>query len=198
MMLTLTSGLFTLNAATVYDEAVSGDLSNSGLTPTAITLADGSNQILGTTGSANGLDRDYFSVEVPVGSTFTGILVLPGTTSGGLSFLGMQAGDQLTVPTNTSDASGLLGWKHYSASDVNTNILLSMAVPAAGSSGFTVPLGAGSYSFWIQDFNEGPFGYGFDLQLTPSTNPIPEPNTFLLGLLGLVPVLIGARRRWQA
>ena len=38
------------HAVTVYSESVSGDLSNNGLTPTAITLGLGSNEILGTTG----------------------------------------------------------------------------------------------------------------------------------------------------
>ena len=43
-----------LNGAVIYDKSVSGDLSISGLTPTVITVASGSNQVLGTTGVRRG------------------------------------------------------------------------------------------------------------------------------------------------
>ncbi len=184
-VLALVAGLpFTSGAVTVYNEGTSGDLSNSGLSPTFVTVASGSNQIFGATGrDASGLDRDYLTISIPTGLQLTGITVLPGTTSGGaVSFIGLQAGSQVTLPTSATDAMGLLGWWHYGPSDINTNILPEIGVASNGSSGFTGPLGAGNYSFWIQDFNTGSFNYGFDLTLAAA--PAPEPATYGLAMIG--------------
>lgn len=176
----------------VYDEGASGDLSNSGLSPTKITVAQGSNEIHGVTGANPSIDRDYFSVDIPVGLQLTAIKVLPDTSVGGeFSFIGIQAGSQVTVPSNAFSATGLLGWWHFSDGDINTDILGSMGIPSAGSSGFTPPLNAGPYAFWIQDFNSGTTPYGFELTLTP----VPLPAALLLfasslGFLGL----LGRRR----
>jgi hypothetical protein len=175
-------------AAVVYNESVQGDLSNNGLAPTAIAFAAGSNQIFGTTGRGMALDRDYFTFTVPTGMQLSSLTVLPGTTVGGaVSFIGLEAGPQVTVATSAATAAGLLGWWHYAPGD--GNILPNMAAPNTGSSGFAA-LGSGAYSIWIQDFNAGTFNYGFDFALTPT----PEPGS--LCALGLV-FLAGltARRR---
>lgn len=192
-------GMVQLYAATVYNETVSGDLSNSGLSPSVISLGPGSNQIFGSTGRGTVIDRDYFTVNIGAGLDLVGITVLPGTQSGGaVSFIGLQAGSQVTVSTAATDATGLLGWWHYGPSDINTNILPEMAVPSMGSSGFKTPLGPGSYSFWIQDFNSGTFNYGFDLQVaTAPVGPAPEPGTLGTVLVG-AGILIGAIRRRAA
>jgi len=184
-------GVSSVHAATVYNEAISGDLSNSGLSPTGVTVGLGSNQVFGTTGLAGALDRDYFSITVAPGLQLNAIMVLPGTVSGGISFIGLQSGSQVTLPTNATTAAGLLGWWHYSPADINTNILPEMAIPANGSSGFSVPLGAGIYSFWVQDFNAGTFNYGFDLVV----GQVPEPATYAAALAGLAMISILRRRR---
>ncbi len=179
-------------AALVYDESVWGDFSNSGLTPTVVSLSAGSNQIFGQTGRATAIDRDYFTVTVPSGFTLNSIIELPGTQAGGVvAFIGLQAGNQLTLPTNTRTATGLLGWSHYGPTATEINLLPLMAIPANGSSGFTT-LGAGDYSLWIQDFNVGSFEYGFDFRVTAV--PVPEPSTY--GLVGgaLIMLLVLRRR----
>jgi PEP-CTERM motif len=184
--------------AVIYNESVSGDLSNSGLTPTVMTVASGSNQVLGTTGTGvTGVDRDYFTFNVPAGLQLASITLLPGTSIGGaFSFIGMEAGNQVTLATNVAVANGLLGWDHYSAAEINTNILATMAVPANGSSGFTSPLGAGSYAFWVQDFNTGPLAYGFDFNVTAAA-AVPEPGTGWIFLVGFtfVGVVMGRKLR---
>src|SRR4051794_1205235 len=178
-VLVLIGALTPATAAVVYNEAVSPDLSNSGLTPTAVTFIAGTNDILGMTGRDTAVDRDYLTFSIPAGLTLSSITMLPGTTVGGpFAFIGIQAGNQVTLPTNATTAAGLLGWDHYNPGEIGQNILGIMGVPAEGSSGFSPPLGAGTYAVWIQDFSPGAFNYGFSFGLTPGS-AIPEPATYV-------------------
>jgi MYXO-CTERM domain-containing protein len=183
-------------AVVVWDESVSGDLSNSGLAPTALALGPGSNVVRGLTGRAvagGTVDRDYFSITVPSGSFLNSMTVLPGTVGQGptlVSFVGLQAGAQVTVPTSATTAAGLMGYWLYGAPDVGKDLLPLMAVPSNGSAGFGVPLPAGVYSFWVQDTGVGDAVYGFDL----GVSAVPAPPASLLMALGLAG-LAGWRRR---
>ena len=97
-----------VHAGVIYNETVNGDFANSGLTPTGgLVAAAGSNQILGTTGNTGTPDRDYFTVTIPTGLQLNAITVLPGTTAGNVSFIGVQAGNQGTLPVTTATAAGL-------------------------------------------------------------------------------------------
>jgi hypothetical protein len=185
---------------TLWNSAVDGPLSTSGLAPTALgPMTLGSNDVFGTTGSSTTgvVDLNDFVVTVPTGFALASITELPGTQVGGsASFIGVEAGPQVTVSPDATTAAGLLGWTLYTPAEINTNILPSMAIPADGSSGFTTPLGPGQYSFWIQEGDTGTFAYGFDLGLV-STTSVPEPGTLttsLIGLAVLVPVLLRRRR----
>jgi len=185
MMFGITAGLLSVaQAGIVYQESVSGDFSGNGLSPTSISVALGSNQVFGTTGrDANAVvDRDYLTFTVPVGALWSGLLVLPGTTTlGNLGFIGLQAGNQVTVATNAVNAAGLLGYRHYNAADINTDILAEIGTAGNSSTGFTPPLGAGTYSLWIQETGTGTSNYGFDILLTAA----PEPATYFTMLLAL-------------
>jgi hypothetical protein len=134
-------------------------------------------------------------VTVPVGFAVGSLTELPGTEVGSnFSFIGVEAGPQVTVSPNATSAAGLLGWWHYGPADINTNILPLMGIPAAGSSGFTPPLGPGQYSFWVQELNPGTFPFRFAFGLVST---VPEPGTFTVSLIGLamlVPVLLRRRR----
>jgi len=185
-------GFSTANAAVVYDESVAGDFSNSGLNPTVVRLGEGSNLISGSTGfGAAGVDQDYFSITVPSGSMLSSLIVLPGTTvSGDVSFIAVQRGPQVTVPPNTTTASGLLGWMHYGSGNVNRDILPRIGM-GQGATGFTPPLGPGTYSFWVQDFNRAT--YDFDLALTAAA-AVAEPEMYAALVVGLVFLVAGLRR----
>jgi hypothetical protein len=167
----LAGSLHSALGATVYDESVSGDLSNSGLTPTLITLSAGENDVFGTTGRQGAVDRDYFTFTVPSGFELAAIDVLPVTTTAGVSFIGVQSGTQVTLPVTATSAAGLLGWHLYAPLD--GNIIGALGIPANGSSGFTPPLGAGDYAFWVQEFSAGTYNYGFDFHLVsvPESGP---------------------------
>jgi hypothetical protein len=183
-------------ADTVYRESTSGDLSNSGLTPTVLPVSLGSNQVFGTTGRVTATDRDYFTITVPTGLQISQILELGGTTVGEtVSFLGIQRGSQVTLPTNATTADGLLGWVHYGPVSTDTNILPDLGVPSQGSTGFSGALPAGNYAFWIQDFGAGTFSYAFDIRLAAaSTAAAPEPASYATLLLGGLTLAVVIRR----
>src|SRR4051794_39270585 len=185
------------NAATIYRESVSGDLSNLGTAPTVLPVSSGSNQIFGSTGRAAATDRDYFTITVPTGLEINQILELGGTAVGdAVSFFGIQRGSQVTLPTNATTADGLLGWAHYGPVSTDTDIMPTLSVASQGSTGFTGPLGAGNYAFWIQDFGAGTFSYAFDIRLASAAPPTaaPEPSSYALGLIGTSLVALFVRR----
>src|SRR5215831_17958756 len=145
------------DASTLWDESVSGDLSSNGLSPTSLSASVGSNIVLGTAGAPQGsdIDRDYFSFTIPDGMLLSSIMLLPNTaTAGGLSFIGIQPGPQLTVSPTGAGAAAMIAFGHYSNAEIGTNIL-----PSLGQA--TLP--SGTYSFWVQDTG-GPANYGFDFQ----------------------------------
>jgi hypothetical protein len=184
---------------TVYNESISGDLSNSGLTPTVLTFSQGLNDVFGTTGKSattGVIDRDYFTFTVAPGLELTAITVLPGTTTLGPldeSFIGVEYGSQVDVSTGATTAAGLLGWTHYGVEDITdgTNILPLMGIPNLGSTGFTGPLPSGTYSFWVQEASVGTVQYG--LEFTEA----PEPSTWTMLLTGMT-LLVGKTARRAA
>ena len=85
LRLTILAGAIcgTSPAGVIYTETINGDVSNSGLNPTVVTVALGSNSLFGTTGNpGTGIDRDYLTLTVPNGLMLSSITVLPGTFSG--------------------------------------------------------------------------------------------------------------------
>jgi hypothetical protein len=180
------------SAANGWDESSAGDFSNVGTAATVVTLGLGSNLIAGTSGrSGSVVDRDYFTFTLPAGWQLDAVTLLPGSTflgASGLGFIAVQGGTQLTVSPTGGDPSGLLGWHHTSANDIGTDVLPQIGL-GAGSIGFTPPLPAGSYSFWVQETGTGTSAYRFDFNVSV----VPEPASALLLAAGLAAV--GALRR---
>jgi len=178
-----------------WNEAVQGDFSNSGATPTFVQLAAGANTVQGTTGrdgSTLVVDRDYFTITIPAGYELASMIVMPGTTDIGFgSFIGLMAGSTFPIPPDTLTADGMLGWTLYDSGNVGGDLLLFMAGASNGSSGFTPPLPAGSYSFWVQETGVGVANYVFELSVTA----VPEPATALTLLGGLALLGAALRRR---
>jgi hypothetical protein len=185
----------TARAADGWNEAVDGDLSNDGLAPTVVTVAAGTQAIIGTTGRAvagGPVDRDYFTLTVPAGHVLESIVVLPGTVpifDG--SFIGVMNGTQFTVPPDTQSAAGLLGWTLFGENQIGDDLLNFMATPNFGSTGFTPPLPAGSYTFWVQETGVGTATYGLAFTVTA----VPEAPTALALLGGLAMLSAALRRR---
>lgn len=170
--------------AVVYSETVTGDLSNDRANPTAIAALPqaGSSQVSGASGPN---DRDYFRLTIPAGSTLTQIRLIAYSNESGVSFLGMQSGNAITVDPNAGSAAGLLGWTHFGTANVGTNMFSAIG-SGAGASGFTNPLPAGNYSFWIQEISS-------TATWTWEFVTIPAPGA--AALLAPAMMLTGRRRR---
>lgn len=189
----------TAHAATIWDEASNGDLSNDGLSPTPLVISLGSNRVLGSTGnSGQGTDRDYFVLTVPAGAALTQILLLPNTSvSGSVSFIGMQAGPQLTVTPTGGGVEHLLALGHYGNDQIGSDLLPSIKLGSPG------PLPSGTYSVWIQDTG-GPAFYGLDFVTSSVASAqapaLPKWGLVLLGLLLASIYWFEASRlaRWRA
>jgi hypothetical protein len=160
--------------ATTYDETVNGDLSGNPAAPTSLVLTGGANPVTGQTILG---DLEYLHVSIPAAlnrvvlSSYVNLF----TT---LSFVAVQAGTTFTEPAGAPNVANLLGWTHFGASMVGTDILDDLG-NGAGSIGFTGPLPAGDYTFWIQETAPYPADYSFNFVL------VPEPGSAALAALGL-------------
>jgi hypothetical protein len=123
-------------AASLWNEATDGDLSDQGLSPTALgALSPGSNVLKATfnAGTTNP-SPDYFTFEIPEGSVLVGIELLSWASSPtfeDIAFMAVQEGPafDFTVPADRSNANGLFGWTHLRSTQVGSNkILFEMSV----------------------------------------------------------------------
>jgi hypothetical protein len=130
---------------------------------------------------------------VPAGYALQSLTVLPGTTAlpGAGAFIGLQAGSQLTLPVDTFSAAGLLGWTLFGPDQIGTDLFDVMSLSANDSSGFTVPLPAGSYSLWVQETGAGTANYALEFMVVE----VPEAPTVLTMLGGLALLAAALRRR---
>jgi hypothetical protein len=136
-------------AQTVWNEAVQGDLSNDGLSPTVVSIINaGDGRVVGTMGDGgSGVDRDYFTFTVPVGAQLSALLINPTTfVSGSYSFMAIQVGPQVTTTPTGGGIAALLGYNHYDNADAGTNFLprLLQSHPELGG-----VLPSGTYSIWV-------------------------------------------------
>jgi hypothetical protein len=189
----ITSGLSLPSFASVlWNESVSGDLSNNQAAPNTFTLAPGTNSVIGSVGTGD--TQDWVSVTVPAGDALTGYVLASFSSPGGdqQGFTGFQVGSSFVGSAFT--ASSYAGYAHYGPgatnpstplSNVGTDLLPTMAQngpgqAAAGATGFTQPIGPGNYTFLIQQLG-GPTNYQFDFNVTA----VPEPASLcLMGIAG--------------
>ncbi|MGH7436142.1 MAG: hypothetical protein ACRENE_10760, partial [Polyangiaceae bacterium] len=140
--------------ASGYSEATDGSFSSDSAAPTLVTVGVGSNLITGVVGggSADGQFDDYFEITVPARAALTSILLITDESSSGpadLTFFAVARGT--SISSSDSTAAGMLGWVLFDASMVDMNLLPAMGQAGNGASGFTPPLGPGTYTFRVQD-----------------------------------------------
>jgi hypothetical protein len=191
--------------AATWNEGTNGDLSNNQASPSTLALTVGANFIDGSVGNGATSDtQDWIAVTVPAGAVMTSYT---NTAYGGTDqqgFTGFQFGSSFVG--NAGTATPYAGYAHFGPGATNpginsgaptstTNIdLLSTAHymsdngpggTAAGASGYTPPLGPGTYTFLIQQLGST-INYDFRIDV------VPEPSTLCLagvggaGLLGAV------------
>jgi MYXO-CTERM domain-containing protein len=170
-------------AVSIWDEGVNGDLSNDPAAPTVLALGLGTNSITGTAAS----DTDFFTITVPDGASFAGLLLTSFESTDDLAFLAIESGP---VITDMGSPLNLLGWLHPSVEFVGTDILDDLAL-GEDALGFTAPLGPGTYTLWMQQTGPEPLAYGLDLIVVS----VSEPPVATLFALGLVALAVARRRR---
>jgi len=174
-----------------------GPYSSSGLAPTPVSFSLGANIVSGITG---GFDSSYMTFDIAPGEELSSIIVLDGSPAPDRTFFGIASGDTVVVNPNFTSAAGLIGWTLFSNAMDNTDVLGDLGMAAAanfpavpGATGFTPPLGAGTYSTWVVD-GDGTFDtipYKLDFVISSA----PEPSTWVLMLAGVGLAGMALRRR---
>jgi hypothetical protein len=177
-------------AAIIWNEGVSGDLSNNQAVPTPLTLAAGTNSVIGAVGTGD--TQDWVALTILAGFKLSSDILAGYTSTDGQGFTGVQAGSSFVGNPETTPGA-YLGYAHFGTSATNGPLSLANLVgvdllpimgnttDAPGSQGFATPLAAGTYTFLIQQLG-APTSYQFDFGVTP----VPEPGALcLLGLVGL-------------
>lgn len=182
----LLAGASAAQATLIHDEAIGGDLIGDPAHPKILSVTAGDNIVRGKSGrlsTTEPVDRDFFQITVQPNQLLSGIDLLDGTTTTGargVGFIGVVAGTDFgaTVPTT---AASLLGYHHYSTSDVGTDILPKIG-SGAGAIGFKAPLGPGTYALWVQETGTNIVSYGLNLRIST----VPDSGPGLLGTLGVL------------
>ncbi len=183
--------------ATIYDEAGSGDLSNDPAAPTALTLTPGLNSVIGTvSGFDNGDGQDWVSFTIPTGFVMTSYVNSQYDSTDDQGFTGFQFGSSFSGDPFV--AGSYAGYAHFGtgatnpdgsppSSTVGVDLLPLMANPsfAPGTTGFTPPLAAGTYTFLIQQGDAVTTSYQFDMTVRSVSVPEPGSSLCLLGIAGL-------------
>jgi hypothetical protein len=183
-------------ATVLYNESVSGDLSNSQSAPTPLTLSAGTNSIIGSVGTGD--TADWVTLTIPAGMQLSSDVLAAYSSTDAQGFTGFQAGSSFVGNPETT-ASAYLGYAHFGTGASNngaaTNLLghdllpiMANPLTSPGAQGFTDPLAAGKYTFLIQQLGAAT-NYQFDFGVTA----VPEP-----ACLGLLALVLPIRRRKSA
>ena len=191
-------GLFLLaaaaNGAVFWDESLQGDLSNDQAVPTSPSLTPLTAGTYTVGGIVNGTGdrRDWFTMTIQGGFQLSSVILGVYSSANTISFTGVGTGTSFAG--NPDVAGSYLGWTHFGSgvpgATAGEDVLPDMGL-GAGSTGFTPPLGAGSYTFLIQETSPTPTTYRFDYQITP----IPEPSAGIA--VGLLCAGYFFHRRWS-
>ena len=186
----LTLLVLTTSTYAAWDESLDGDLSTNPATPTPISLGLGSNSVAGTIVTPADT-RDYLTFTLVAGQTLDAIELLD------YSFVGSGAPGDRGFFAIFSGAVGAepAGGNHLYSSHLdqglfplNSDILPSVSGDGGiAGTGLTLPVGAGTYTFLVQQTGSENTAYEFDFQV------IPEPASFYLASLALA--LVTYRRR---
>jgi hypothetical protein len=176
-------------AATVWDESVDGNLSTDPAAPTGIAFSAGNNVIIGTIGGPGNVG-DYITFSFGPDQGLVGLVLLEFESSMGdeRGFNALNLGPTSFIPSPATQ-DNFLGGNHVNAFEVGTDLLPGLANTPLVGTGFSIPLGEGTYSYLIQQTGSDPTNYSLEFQVVPVPAAVWLFGSALLGLGGL------ARRR---
>ena len=197
--------------ATIYKEGISGDLSDDKTAPTALTLTPGFNSVSGTVAGfpPEGTDpQDWVSFTIPTGFVMISYINAKYVAGDGQGFTGFHSGSSFPAGVDSEfDPANYTGYAHFgtaaqnpdgnptTSSTVGVNLLPLMADPnfAPGTTNPTFPLGAGTYTFLIQQGDPTITHYQFNMTVRPVAAPEPGSSLCLLAIGSLATLAL--RRR---
>ena len=174
------------HAGVVYNEPVNGDVSDNRLAPTAIALALGNNSFFGVISGIrldDTIDRDYFTITIPAGQRLESITLDNYISSDQAAFIGVAPGSTFPFAPDDVGPEDLLGFALFGGDLVGQDLL---AVIGINGTGFTGGLGAGTYTFWVQQIGP-PTEYSLNFTVVPTPAAA--------GLLALGAITSMSRRR---
>ncbi len=182
------------HAGVIWNESTSGNLSADQTNPTALNLSLGTNSIVGSVGAmaATPNKQDWVSITIPQGDVLSTLVLASFVSTDTEGFMGFQDGSSFVG--NSQTATPYTGYTHWGTAATNgtllpvdlvgQDLLSLMADPtiAAGATGFTDPLSAGTYTFLIQQS-----GVTTNYQLDFNVTAAPEPASLAMfaGVLAL-------------
>src|SRR4029077_13961349 len=109
--------------AIIFDETVSGDLSNNQAAPTALTLTPGFNSVIGTVnGFDNGDGQDWVSFTIPTGFVMISYVNARYNSSDDQGFTGFQFGSSFPGGVDSEfNAANYAGYAHFGTEANNPN-----------------------------------------------------------------------------
>ena len=149
-------------AQALFDEADDGEISDDPSNPLPLQLTNSDNRIRASVIVG---DLDYVTVNVPAGQVLSSITLEDYVSSNSTSFIGIQAGTVFTEPATDTTVGNLLGYAHFGTSMIGTNILPEVST-GAGALGFSPPLTAGDYTFWMQETSDAAVNFSLNFGLT--------------------------------
>jgi hypothetical protein len=160
----------------VWDESVDGDLSDNAAVPTPITLTVGTNVVVGSVDNPSDT-RDFITFTIPVGQALIQLRQLsyvdiPGGGPANTGYHAIKTGSTGLVPS-AGNSSSFLGGDHLTQIPPGDDMLANLATAPLAGTGFSVPLGPGTYTYVVQQTSSEQNGYEFDFMLTTSVPTLP-------------------------
>ena len=159
-----------------HDEAMDGDLSNDPAAPTPLKFSAGTNTVTGTvTTTAPADTRDFITFTIAPHHHLTNLRLaryrdLPSGVPGNRGYHALNAGPTSLVP-GAANVASFLGGDHVDGVAEGTDLLPALADGMPAGTGFTAPLGPGTYSYVFQQ--TGPQTSGYTLEFVVSGPKFP-------------------------
>lgn len=186
------------NAQVIFDDAVDGNASSNGASPTLVDFSIGSNIINGTVSSPTNT-RNFYTFTIDTGQELTAINLdsinvvdAAGAPSQDPGFYAIVAGSTSATPgADFTNLGGALFSPSLSDSDLLAPISTAGGDDIASGTGFS-SIGAGDYTFVIQQTGDEVSSFSLDFQVSAAA--VPEPTSAIV-LVGLGVASMARRRR---